>query len=480
MKKILLITILSIASWPLIAQYQPVMMRQTLELPDYRGLTVASFGNAQVTIVQDTTDYVAFFVTSAADTATLPNGLIKVFDSNYGYGNIGILSYPTVLFVELHLQKNDLYIAAEDYSSVTLNSANSRDSLQYKRLVLQSSGHSTLKAERHIHSHEIILRAHDFGIVRCSSYTSPKYSEEHWRNGLLVVGSRNGKWEGIKEGEYRQWGNIYDFTRRYRPIERVHLSVLGGFHNWGTGPLNGLAGTEYVPDYREVAYWERNAWEDAASTKTTLGSIQAELTYDIVARRNYTIGLGLGYERDEYSLRHPFVSWVESTDIPVQTNKINTILYHYTGFSILPEIGEITYRRQELGHGWNSRFVTNYAILPIYFTYYADQNHKKGFHAGVAVVPGMALSKGKLVRHFNVRGDRVPDSYTPNGDTTWGVMAFDIHDVQELKVNAKVDVRLSVGWGNWSLFLQLSTIPIIADERTLDLYPMKMGAIIRL
>jgi hypothetical protein len=59
-------------------------------------------------------------------------------------------------------------------------------------------------------------------------------------------------------------------------------------------------------------------------------------------------------------------------------------------------------------------------------------------------------------------------------------MAFDIHDVQELKVNAKVDVRLTVGWGNWSLFLQLSTIPIIADERTLDLYPMKMGAIIRL
>ena len=145
MKKILLITILSIASWPLIAQYQPVMMRQTLELSDYRGLTVSSFGNAQVTIVQDTIDYVAFFVTSAADTATLPNGLIKVFDSNYGYGNIGILSYPTVLFVELHLQKNDLYIAAEDYSSVTLNSANSRDSLQYKRLVLQSSGHSTLK-----------------------------------------------------------------------------------------------------------------------------------------------------------------------------------------------------------------------------------------------------------------------------------------------------------------------------------------------
>jgi hypothetical protein len=41
-------------------------------------------------------------------------------------------------------------------------------------------------------------------------------------------------------------------------------------------------------------------------------------------------------------------------------------------------------------------------------------------------------------------------------------------------------VRLTVGWANWSVFMQLATVPVLADERTLGLYPMKLGLKIQL
>jgi hypothetical protein len=119
--------------------------------------------------------------------------------------------------------------------------------------------------------------------------------------------------------------------------------------------------------------------------------------------------------------------------------------------------------------------------MPIQFTYHADRHHTKGFHAGVAVIPGMATTKGTLTRHFSGYGGKTWDSYSSvTGDTTWGFIRYDAHDEQSVKVNAKVDVRLTVGWANWSVFLQLSTVPVLADERTLGLYPMKLGLKIQL
>ena len=481
MKKTLLLIMLAIAGLTATAQYQPVRMVQPLEVSHYRSLIVNVFGNGLVNVVQDVDDYVVFHLCTADDTATLPDGIMKVWDSDFGYGNIGITSYPTVLNVELHLKADNLYITACDYSTVNLTSANNRDSLVYNSLTLQADDHATTMTERHVHAEAIKLRASYFGLVRCYSYTSPLHEETHWGNGIIRVGVRNGEYDHNTAMEMTTLGNTRVSMVRYKPIERVHLSLLSGFHNWGTSQLNGLAGTEYVFDYRDVAYWERNAWEDAASARTTLGNLQLELSYDIVAREHYTIGLGLGYERNSYSLRHSFVSWVEATDIPVQTNKINTTLYDYTGFTILPEIGVMYRGRDQVPGSWSTRFTTNYLAMPIQFTYHADRRHTKGFHAGVAVIPGMAISKGTLTRHFSGYGGKASYSYDPvTGDTTWGFIRYDAHDEQSVKVNAKVDVRLTVGWANWSVFLQLSTMPVLADKRTLGLYPMKLGLKIQL
>ena len=481
MKKTLILVMFAIAGLTAMAQYQPVRMVQPLEVSHYRSLVVSVYGNGHVNVVQDVDDYVVFHLCTADDTATLPDGIMKVWDSDFGYGNIGITSYPTVLNVELHLKTDNLYITACDYSTVNLTSANNRDSLVYNSLTLQADDHATTMTERHVHAETIKLRASYFGLVRCYSYTSPLHEETHWGNGIIRVGVRNGDLDHSTAQEMTTLGNTRMSMVRYKPIERVHLSLLAGFHNWGTSQLNGLAGTEYVSDYRDVAYWERSAWEDAASARTNLGNLQLELSYDIVAREHYTIGLGLGYERNSYSLRHPFVSWVEAANIPVQTSKINTILFDYTGFTILPEIGVMYRGRDQVPGSWSTRFTTNYLAMPIQFTYHADRRHTKGFHAGVAVVPGMAIAKGTLTRHFSGYGGKTWDGYSyVTGDTTWGFIRYDAHDEQSVKVNAKVDVRLTVGWANWSVFLQLSTMPVLADKRTLGLYPMKLGLKIQL
>ena len=481
MKKTLLLIMLAIAGLTAMAQDQPVRMVQPLSVSHYRSLIVIVFGNGRVNVVQDVDDYVVFHLCTADDTATLPDGIMKVWDSDYGYGNIGIMSYPTVLNVELHLKTDDLYISACDYSTVNLTSANNRDSLVYNSLTLQADDHATVMTERHVHVETIRLRASYFGLVRCYSYTSPLHEETHWGNGIIRVGVRNGDLDHSTAQEMTTLGNTRMSMVRYKPIERVHLSLLAGFHNWGNNQLNGLAGTEYVSDYRDVAYWERNAWEDAASARTNLGNLQLELSYDIVAREHYTIGLGLGYERNSYRLRHSFVSWVEATDIPVRTSMINATLYNYTGFTILPEIGVLYKGRDQVPGSWSTRFTTNYLAMPLQFTYHADRLHSKGFHAGVAVIPGMAITKGTLTRHFSGYGGKTWDSYSSvTGDTTWGFKRYDVHDEQSVKVKAKVDVRLTVGWANWSVFLQLSTVPVLADERTLGLYPMKLGLKIQL
>ena len=481
MKKTLILIMFAIAGLTAMAQYQPVRVVQPLNVSHYRSLVVNVFGNGRVNVVQDVDDYVVFHLCTADDTATLPDGIMKVWDSDFGYGNIGITSYPTVLNVELHLKTDNLYITACDYSTVNLTSANNGDSLVYNSLTLQADDHATTMTERHVHAETIKLRASCFGLVRCYSYTSPLHEETHWGNGIIRVGVRNGEYDHNTAKEMTTLGNTRMSMVRYKPIERVHLSLLAGFHNWGTSQLNGLAGTEYVFDYRDVAYWERSAWEDAASARTNLGNLQLELSYDIVAREHYTIGLGLGYERNSYSLRHPFVSWVEAANIPVQTSKINTILFDYTGFTILPEIGVMYRGRDQVPGSWSTRFTTNYLAMPIQFTYHADRRHTKGFHAGVAVVPGMAIAKGTLTRHFSGYGGKTWDGYSyVTGDTTWGFIRYDAHDEQSVKVNAKVDVRLTVGWANWSVFLQLSTMPVLADKRTLGLYPMKLGLKIQL
>ena len=481
MKKTLILIMFAIAGLTAMAQYQPVRVVQPLNVSHYRSLVVSVYGNGHVNVVQDDDDYVVFHLCTADDTATLPDGIMRVWDSDFGYGDIGITSYPTVLNVELHLKTDNLYISACDYSTVSLTSANNRDSLVYNSLTLQADDHATTMTERHVHAETIKLRASYFGLVRCYSYTSPLHEETLWGNGIIRVGVRNGEYDLSMAKEMTTLGNTRMSMVQYKPIERVHLSLLAGFHNWGTSQLNGLAGTEYVFDYRDVAYWERNAWEDAASARTNLGNLQLELSYDIVAREHYTIGLGLGYERNSYRLRHPFVSWVEATDIPVQTSKINTTLFDYTGFTILPEIGVMYRGRDQVPGSWSTRFTTNYLSMPIQFTYHADRHHTKGFHAGVAVIPGMAIAKGTLTRHFSGYGGKTWASYSSvTGDTTWGFIRYDAHDEQSVKVNAKVDVRLTVGWANWSVFLQLSTVPVLADERTLGLYPMKLGLKIQL
>ena len=439
MKKTLLLIMLAIAGLTAMAQYQPVRMVQPLNVSHYRSLIVNVFGNGRVNVVQDVDDYVVFHLCTADDTATLPDGIMKVWDSDFGYGNVGITSYPTVLNVELHLKADNLYITACDYSTVNLTSANNRDSLVYNSLTLQADDHATTMTERHVHAETIKLRASYFGLVRCYSYTSPLHEETHWGNGIIRVGVRNGEYDHNTAMEMTTLGNTRMSMVRYKPIERVHLSLLAGFHNWGTSQLNGLAGTEYVFDYRDVAYWERNAWEDAASARTT------------------------------------------PANIPVQTSIINTILFDYTGFTILPEIGVMYRGRDQVPGSWSTRFTTNYLAMPIKFTYHADRRHTKGFHAGVAVIPGMAISKGTLTRHFSGYGGKARSSYDPvTGDTTWGFIRYDAHDEQSVKVNAKVDVRLTVGWANWSVFLQLSTMPVLADKRTLGLYPMKLGLKIQL
>ncbi len=481
MKKTLILIMFAIAGLTAMAQYQPVRVVQPLNVSHYRSLVVNVYGNGHVNVVQDVDDYVVFHLCTADDTATLPDGIMRVWDSDFGYGDIGITSYPTVLNVELHLKTDNLYISACDYSTVSLTSANNRDSLVYNSLTLQADDHATTMTERHVHAETIKLRASYFGLVRCYSYTSPLHEETLWGNGIIRVGVRNGEYDLSMAKEMTTLGNTRMSMVQYKPIERVHLSLLAGFHNWGTSQLNGLAGTEYVFDYRDVAYWERNAWEDGASARTNLGNLQLELSYDIVAREHYTIGLGLGYERNSYRLRHPFVSWVEAANIPVQTSKINTTLFDYTGFTILPEIGVMYRGRDQVPGSWSTRFTTNYLAMPIQFTYHADRRHTKGFHAGVAVVPGMATTKGTLTRHFSGYGGKTWASYSyVTGDTTWGFIRYDAHDEQSVKVNAKVDVRLTVGWANWSVFLQLSTVPVLADERTLGLYPMKLGLKIQL
>lgn len=483
LKKIVLMVV-ALAAWPAAAQYESVRMVQQLgELPQ-REVMFSAFGYAKVKVVQDSSNYVVFNLFRIEDTASLPDGLMYVEDSDNDLlrcVRIMVSDFPTVLSVEVHLKTRSLLIDAVDYSTIRLSSANGRDSLVYDNLFLNAQGHGTVEVTNHINAGSIRLYAGQLGMVGCSSYSSPKYSEERVNQGVIRVGARNGKFLSWDKDDWHTFGNAGLAIRRYKPIDRIHISLLGAFHNWGTSSLNGLSGTEYIFDYNTGYYWERNAKEDASSVRTALGSVQLELTYDIVAREHFAIGLGLGFEHDVYRFRHPFVSYVEGEDISVTTQRMSTTLDDYHGFTILPEIGGIRYRRLPVEGSWNSRFITDYLSLPIHFTYYADWRHRKGFHAGVSLLPGMAVATGKLIRHFDAYGGVEEDSYNPTtGDTTWGHVRYDIHDVQEVKLNPKLDLRITLGWANWSVFLQMSTIPLLHNEAALELYPMKLGARIKL
>ncbi len=445
MKRILPLLLLLAAALAGRAQYRPVKMVQPLGDLKYATLLVTVSGHARVNIVQDTANFAVFHLTREADTATLPDGLLyaRELDVPLSGLHIYVAGFPTLLSAELHLKNKELLVSATEYSMVTLTSANGHDSLTFDAVTLQAEGHSTLAVKPHLHARRVILRAAHFGMVDCFSYTSPLYEEIATENGLVRVLDRNGEWvPAANKGSVVT--NLAGLPQRYRPAERIHLSLLGGFLNWGTTMLGGFTEANRI----HTAEWLHR---EAAFARTTWSNWQLEASYDIAALPHFTAGVGVGYERNVFKLEQPA---------------------DYSGGFNFVTVGTVAGDDGE----WESRVTTQYLTLPIHFLYHSDSRHRKGFHAGVALVPGIALQDGRLERHYYAAGGATPDSWSAV-DTTWGYIHYNIHDVTPVPIRPKFDLRITLGWSSWSLFLQMTPMTVVTDQR---LQPLKVGVKIQL
>ena len=426
MKKIAILILLFAALTA--AAQEPTKLVQRLDLSSQKYLMIHIGGEyTSVAIYQDTADYVAVSNPLWNDSAQTSQPLFELTQSDILH-TLWVGGNARSGVIEIHTKRDNLDIYSRLYNHVGINTK-AGDTVRLRSIRLQADDYSMMEIESPLVAEDVMLVAEKHSTIYYHTYQAERYSENTKDYGIIYGGMRNGESLAKKHHllEYNTDGYKM-FEHRYRPAQRLHLSVTAALLSAGRKPLSGFGWTENTYPDREVAF---------PDMKTTLGCYQLAVSYDIVCRKHFAFSLGLEYSYNRFKFKDPYVDYLHYD----QENM---------GDYMLAANDYLTPMEPPYGGGdslqyWSSQLTAKYVAIPIGVTYYADKNHRKGFHVGLELVPCFGINEGNIRRSYS-QWDEMESSNTTEG--------FVINSHQPIYLSTMVDLRLSIGWGAWSVVVQ--------------------------
>lgn len=428
---------------------------QYVDLSSQKQLTIIVSGHyTTVLVYQDTVDYVAICDPLWSDTASLNHPFFQLTGNDFittlavfGEGRTGV--------VEIHLKQNNLNLINRHYNHVFITSEN--DTLKYDHVQIQTDEYSTVELLRPLVANNVVMTAEKFSSIYYSSYSAEHYSENNMNNAIIQGEMRNGKVPDPRKNSgynYKTEGTRSSI-RRFRPEDRIHLSLTAALLTGGSSTFSPLGfRVNYFPE--DVFYPE---------FETTLGSYIGELNYDVISRQHLALSLGVGFSYNNYKFKSGYVDFIHNA----QPGSIDFFANNY----LTPATP--SYGGSDSIQYWSSHITTRYLTFPIAFTYYANTNHHKGFHVGVAWVPSVGLGKGILRSNYS--------QWESSEDGTF-VEGFVINDYHNHSFDLYFmnDIRLNLGWSQWSVMVQFSPDwgISLSNNSMIPTYPFRLGVTMNL
>lgn len=431
------------------AAQEPTKLIQRLDLSSQKYLMIHVGGEyASVAIYQDTEDYVAVRNPLWNDSSLTSQPLFELTQNDFLH-TLWVDGNARAGAIEIHTKRNDLNIYSRLYNHVGVYAAKAHDTVRLRSIRVQTNDYSMVEIGSPLVAEDVQLIAEKHSTIYYHSYAAERYSENTKESGIIYGGMRNGESLAKKHHlfDYNTEGyKLMEF--RYRPAQRLHLSVTAALLSGGSEPLSGFGWTEnhYIEDY------------PYPDLKTTLGCYQLTMSYDIICRKHFAFGLGLEYSYNRFKYKDPYVDYYYNRYEPDEFGR--------------PDNNYLVPMEPPYGGGdslqyWSSQLTAQYIAIPFGVTYYADKNHRKGLHVGLELVPGFAISDSKLHRRY-CQWDELEGSNTTEG--------FVINEYYPIKLYTMVDLRLSIGWGAWSFMVQGSPDSANWGFRTPSaVYPFRMG-----
>lgn len=413
------------------------MFIQYLDLVGVKTLDIHMTGNyTTLCIYQDTVDYVGVRLNSWDDTNRIPDNIFTL-NPTAGLHILSVYGFGTAGELEVHTSIKNLSILNEWYNLIVVSS--STDTLRFNSIGATAQGNSTIQfLSPMVVENGVWLMAEDQGYIKYYNYECVDYSEMTRDQGSIVGRYRNGE-EVSKPLAYNTVGQRLLPGRMgwYNLSDRIHLNLYAALNGCRT---------------------EEKSYHPAAAIKNSIGSFQGELTYDIVARKQFTFGVGIGYSRDKYRFKDHYVHFVG-----------NVTEYDENGFwsSTWPYNNPIGDNPPSCGNPnnwyempsnpgidslqyWSSSMKVSYFTIPIHFEYYVNKDHSQGLHVGFDLVPGFALGDAVLNQHFGRSVGKGVDEYT----NVKYESLFNMNSYDRWGIDPMCDIRLSAGWGVWNVFAQ--------------------------
>ena len=431
------------------AAQEPTKLVQRLDLSSQKYLMIHVGGEyASVAIYQDTEDYVAVRNPLWNDSSLTSQPLFELTQNDFLH-TLWVGGNARAGAIEIHTKRNDLDIYSRLYNHVGVYAAKAHDTVRLRSIRVQTDDYSMVEIGSPLVAEDVQLIAEKHSTIYYHSYAAERYSENTKESGIIYGGMRNGESLAKKHGLFNYNTDGYKLLEyRYRPAQRLHLSLTAALLSAGSKPLSGFGWTEnhYVEDY---PYPE---------IKTTLGCDQLTVSYDIVCRKHFAFGLGLEYSYNRFKYQDHYVDFYYNRYEPDEFGR--------------PDNNYLVPMEPPYGGGdslqyWSSQLTAQYIAIPFGVTYYANQNHRKGLHVGLELVPSLAISDGKLRRRYSQWED-IEGTNEVNG--------FVVNNYYPVTLYTMLDFRLSIGWGAWSLMVQGSPDSANWGIRTpSSVYPFRMG-----
>ena len=347
-------------------------------------------------------------------------------------GELKIESLPSGRKLELHMDMGtSVAIETNDFTNAEVHINSQLNMLEIKTNdysnVLVTTDLDTIRATT------IKITTNDFSNAKLPSGRINKIFESQSENATINYGHLPNV--DIYMGDESEYNDSDASASRKpeKPAKRSSIFYDGGwefdfawgFTNWGRRPWNGF-----------------NPMQDPYGLSTNFSSYQLELIYNPLCTRHLRIGMGVGYASDVYHFNDDYVSLIE-----------------------LPNHGQMDFVSLNRGDAqWSTRMVARYFTIPISIIW--KPSASSDFSIGVAALPGLNYSS----RHTGLK--HKGESSRNQGKVT------DVENMSAVMNPLKLDARLTLNYSHISVFVQMSTLPIMQHMKE-EVYPIKLGLILR-
>lgn len=333
--------------------------------------------------------------------------------------------------VHINSQLNMLEIKTNDYSNVLVTT--DLDTIRATTIKITTNDFSNAKFNAPVNSYSLSLKSNDFSNAKLPSGRINKIFESQSENATINYGHLPNV--DIYMGDESEYNDSDASASRKpeKPAKRSSIFYDGGwefdfawgFTNWGRRPWNSF-----------------NPMQGPYGLSTNFSSYQLELVYYPLCSRHFRIGMGVGYASDVYHFNNDYVSLTE-----------------------LPNHGPMDFVSLIRDDAqWSTRMVARYFTIPISIIW--KPSASSDFSIGVAALPGLNYSS----RHTGLK--HKGESSRNQGKVT------DVENMSAVMNPLKLDARLTLNYSHISVFVQMSTLPIMQHMKE-EVYPIKLGLILR-